>query len=583
MNGASASTVSPDVPVLSAPSMSAATRRRMVSPDRLAAILVMAVSILLWIPRHAGPLDLRFDGSVYYILGTSLAEGKGYRLLNEPGEIAAVQYPPLLPAIVAAHELVLGSSDPTTVGRWLRLTSFLVFMAYALVVLRFFRSYVAVSLAVLGTMLSLFCLHAWFLSDALYPELWFSVATLLFLIFVRRGDGVVPSALAYVCAVASYAFRAIGVAAFLVWVLDSLVRRRFKQAAVRFVLVLVPIVMWQTYIASVEHSSPYNNPAYAYQRAPYLFYNVTYARNIALRDPFTPEKGDVRIVRRAVRNAGDVAKSVGETLSAPIGYFQMMLSAVFGPRASVDPVAVWVLLIALSAFGGALVGGGLTVMLLRHEWIPSLYVLATLAVLLVTPFPQQFLRYLMPIGPLLALSAIVFLCAVRGARGQSWSRSERGGLAFRVLGPALVIEMTVAAFVFAKEYRPVTYLDAAGKVAAYRMFFYDDSKRGFDRAIDYVQAHSNSTDIVAAGTPHWIYLRTGLKAVMPPFERDAEEAERLLDSVPVTYLLIGRDVVASERYTVPVVERHPRQWEPVYLTDVGDWTVYRRVARSASR
>ena len=68
MNGASASTVSPDVPVLSAPSMSAATRRRMVSPDRLAAILVMAVSILLWIPRHAGPLDLRFDGSVYYIL-----------------------------------------------------------------------------------------------------------------------------------------------------------------------------------------------------------------------------------------------------------------------------------------------------------------------------------------------------------------------------------------------------------------------------------------------------------------------------------------------------------------------------------
>ena len=83
------------------------------------------------------------DGTApcYYILGTSLAEGKGYRLLNEPGEIDEVQYPPLLPAIVAVHQLVLGTSDPTTVGRWLRLSSFLIFLAYACVVLRFLRSY----------------------------------------------------------------------------------------------------------------------------------------------------------------------------------------------------------------------------------------------------------------------------------------------------------------------------------------------------------------------------------------------------------------------------------------------------------
>ena len=32
--------------------------------------------------------------------GTSIAEGKGYRLLNEPGEIKAVRQPPLLPAFV---------------------------------------------------------------------------------------------------------------------------------------------------------------------------------------------------------------------------------------------------------------------------------------------------------------------------------------------------------------------------------------------------------------------------------------------------------------------------------------------------
>src|SRR6185312_2592473 len=233
----------------------------------------------------------------------------------------------------------------------------------------------------------------------------------------------------------------------------------------------------------------------------------------------------VRIVRRAVRNMGDLARSLGEALSAPLGYFQMMQSAFFGARTADSPIAMWGLFIVLSAFGAVLVGGGVTVLLLRREWIPAVYILSTLAVLLVTPFPQQFLRYLMPIGPLLALAAIVFLCAVPGARSHSSSHSERTRLAFRVLGPALLVEVLIATFVFATEYRPVTYVDAAGKVVAYRMFFYDDSKRGFDRAIDYVQAYANSTDIVAAGTPHWIYLRTGLKAVMPPFERDADEAE----------------------------------------------------------
>ena len=50
------------------------------------------------------------------MLGTALAEGKGYRLLNEPGEIHAVQYPPLLPMIVAAHQRIMGTSDYFKVG-----------------------------------------------------------------------------------------------------------------------------------------------------------------------------------------------------------------------------------------------------------------------------------------------------------------------------------------------------------------------------------------------------------------------------------------------------------------------------------
>ena len=128
------------------------------------------------------------DGTAawYHILGTSLAEGRGYKLLNEPGDIDAVQDPPLLSAVAAVHQLLLGTSDWTIVGRSLRLTSFLVFIVYAIVVLRFLRTWLRVRFAVLGTLLSLFCMHAWFLSDTLFPEVWFSVATLLFLISAER-------------------------------------------------------------------------------------------------------------------------------------------------------------------------------------------------------------------------------------------------------------------------------------------------------------------------------------------------------------------------------------------------------------
>jgi hypothetical protein len=42
-----------------------------------ATALVVAAAILLWVPRQAGSIDLRWDGGVYYLLGTSLAEGRG--------------------------------------------------------------------------------------------------------------------------------------------------------------------------------------------------------------------------------------------------------------------------------------------------------------------------------------------------------------------------------------------------------------------------------------------------------------------------------------------------------------------------
>ena len=116
--------------------------------DFVLAAAVGAVVLLTWLPRLTGPIDLRWDGGVYYVLGTALADGTGYRLLNEPGEIEANQYPPLFPAIIALHQRLAGTSNPTLVGQQLRLTFLLLSIALGLGAYALFRCYLAPAPAV---------------------------------------------------------------------------------------------------------------------------------------------------------------------------------------------------------------------------------------------------------------------------------------------------------------------------------------------------------------------------------------------------------------------------------------------------
>jgi hypothetical protein len=121
-------------------------------------IILVAVAAVSWSRRLVGPIDLRYDASTYYTLGTSLAQGKGYRLLNEPGEIEATQYPPLLPLIVAAHQRVLGTHDVITVGHALRITFFLVYIAFALAVYFLLKRYLPPLYAFLGALITILSL-----------------------------------------------------------------------------------------------------------------------------------------------------------------------------------------------------------------------------------------------------------------------------------------------------------------------------------------------------------------------------------------------------------------------------------------
>src|SRR5215470_15208137 len=100
--------------------------------DAIAALVLVMLALLSWLPRLKGPIDLRWDGGAYYVLGTALAQGKGYRLLNEPGEIQTTLHPPMLPVMVALHQLALRTDDMITVGLWLRHTYLILFVVYVI-------------------------------------------------------------------------------------------------------------------------------------------------------------------------------------------------------------------------------------------------------------------------------------------------------------------------------------------------------------------------------------------------------------------------------------------------------------------
>src|SRR5262249_54048586 len=118
--------------------------------------ILLGLSILLWLPRFRGPIDLRYDGAVYYIAGTALAEGKGYRLLNYRVNLPLILSPPLLSLFVAAQQKVLGTSDPMRIGHALRLSFFFLFILYIASVYRLATYYLASGYAFLVALLSLF-------------------------------------------------------------------------------------------------------------------------------------------------------------------------------------------------------------------------------------------------------------------------------------------------------------------------------------------------------------------------------------------------------------------------------------------
>jgi len=582
--------------VLGSPAARSAPAHAGVATIFNADVVIISVLALLalasWLPRMQGPIDFRWDGATYYILGTALAEGKGYRLLNEPGEIEAVQYPPLLPAIIALHQLALGTNDPVIVGRYLRLSFFLMYLAfifYSYVLVRQFLPPLYAFGAALTVLLNVFTN---FLSDLCFAEIPFGLTITLF-VLVNRKPGRLYAVLAGALAIAAYLLRTIGLAVLAAWTCEPLFFGQYRKAAVRALFSVVPVLAWHGYLYSVESSLSYTHPAYAYQRAEYMFYNVTYSRNVSLRDPFAPELGKLSLEELAGRFIENLAKmpvSLGETVSAKFDYCRIHIRRIIQPIQAFP--GVWRLVYAaypVLFLLGVLIVTGMILLIRDGEVLIPVCALFVLAALCLIPWPVQWQRYWAPVVPLLALALFrAFLAVNHWFRSDSWSVKTLRGSVAALLSLAVLLQVLTLYMAYVEEMGRWEYRDEDGHIVTSRLFYYQKlGYRELDVGLDWLMTQARSGDIVAASMPHYVYVRTGLKSVMPPFERNLNRMQDLLDSVPVTYVVVDASPINFTRdYTLPLLKTFPQQWSLVHtvpgVTEDGQrgmLEIYRRLGR----
>lgn len=533
--------------------------------------LLASLVVISWLPRMQGPLDLRWDGGTYYVLGSALAEGKGYRLLNEPGEIEAVQYPPLFPAFIALHQVVLGTGDPVIVGRWLRLSFFLISLSYifcSYVLLRLFLSQLYAFGAALMVVLNLFTN---FLSDLCFAEIPFALVVTLF-VLCNRKKGKFYKAITPLLAIAAYLIRTVGVAVLLAWIGEALYNRQYRQAVLRATLAFIPVLAWNAYIYSVESSLTYKQPAYSYQRAEYLFYNVSYAKNVSLKDPFIPELGKLSIgdlTQRFFHNLARMPVSLGEGLSAKIWYWQKFMTTMVEPVQSIS--GVWRIRNYTTSIvlpiAGLLICVGMILLFRQGEVFIPIYLAFVLLALCLTPWPEQWPRYWAPTVPFLALGLFRSVMAIRsGHRAGSKTFQFMRFTTDMVIGLIFVCQIFTLYTTYVLQAGHAEYRDRQGQTVSSRMFFYrQDGYRELDAGLDWLMTHAGPNDIVAASMPQWVYLRTGLKSIMPPFGEDPNSIQTLLDSVPVTYMVMDTSPINFARsYVLPMLKNSPQQWALVH-------------------
>lgn len=372
-----------------------------------------------------------------------------------------------------------------------------------------------------------------------------------------------------------------GIALLAAWVLDAVLKRRFREAAVRAALALVPVVSWQAYVHSVESSPEYKRPYYVYQRDPSMFYNVSYSVNMKLKDPFAPDKGWVTtgdLAYRVGKNLLRMPSTLGQSVSAREGFYmghvRSLNQGVGKGLIPQWPYKVWL------SFLGVLVILGVIQLMRSGQWLIALSIALTVAAICTTPWPGQFARYLAPILPFLLLALASLLGMARAQAPRLLRLPENTLRALRLTVSTLIFcECCLALqsgnrnFLFRSEYR-----DASGQTRYYNLLHSSPQYGATKQVLNWLKPQVDGSAVLAVTMPQWTYLQSGIKSIMPPLTRNPEKAIEQMDSAPVGFFIVEELLMDDNfnTYSPSLVRNSPQFWKLVYAVPNSNVRLYAR-------
>ena len=202
---------------------------------------------------------------------------------------------------------------------------------------------------------------------------------------------------------------------------------------------------------------------------------------------------------RLARNIAALPEALAESAVVP----QWLVTAVFtrvrqnlGARLQGD----WSALVSGVSYGGLFAAGllalaGAVLVAIGPHWFLSLVFGINLGLIVMTPWQNQFWRYLAPIAPLTLIFLIVAIGAIR-----LWleRRHLKYGRAVGVIGTIglatamLIVQSASAVHVF-RSRGPVSYYDAAGGERVLKLYDYGSEWHALDPAFEWIRCNTTAT------------------------------------------------------------------------------------------
>ncbi len=300
-----------------------------------------------------------------------------------------------------------------------------------------------------------------------------------------------------------------------------------------------------------------------------------YLENILLVDPFKPELGKASIQdigNRVIDNAALLPIKMAEQVSAARPFWQNPSKGEGPWLQGLPPDLVTALLLVFFV----LICGGAITLMVQGEWLIPSYVLATLAMICLTPWPGEFSRYMAPVTSLLSLMLFsTLMWAVKYFQRTGFQALKITGLGLVSLLAAIipVIQSYAAVQAIGGDLSVARHYDREGNEIQARFFYHNSDWRILDEAVEWLKTEAPEDAVICTSAPHIVYLKTGWKTVQPPYEPDPEKARRLIESVPVDYVIVDHiphpDV--GRRYAAPALIKGDPSADEIEVED--SWTL----------